>query len=124
VLKVGHHGSKYASSEDFLRQGKFKAAVISCGTDNRYGHPSQEVLDRLRAANVKIYRTDLQGEITIKTRGREDYQITTERQADTAALSTGRKAQKDDSAKSGFIQYGDFGPAPKASPQPKTANSR
>lgn len=124
VLKVGHHGSKYASSEDFLRQGKFKAAVISCGTDNRYGHPSQEVLDRLKAANVTIYRTDLQGEITIKTRGKEDYQITTEREAASDAVATGRKAQKDDSAKSGFIQYGDFGPAPKASPRAKAANSR
>jgi len=123
VLKVGHHGSKYASSEDFLRQGKFKAAVISCGADNRYGHPSQEVLDRLRAANVRIYRTDLQGEITIKTRGKEDYQITTEREAPADAIATGRKAQKDDSAKSGFIQYGDFGPAPKASPKAKAANN-
>ena len=126
VLKVGHHGSKYASSEDFLRQAKFKDAVISCGADNRYGHPSQEVLDRLRAAGVKVYRTDLQGEITIKTRGTEGYQITTERQAAADEISTGRKAQKDDSTKSGFIQYGDFGPAPKPSPSPKSkaANSR
>ncbi|MGI9106721.1 MAG: ComEC/Rec2 family competence protein [Pyrinomonadaceae bacterium] len=115
VLKVGHHGSKYASSADFLRQGKFKDALISCGTDNRYGHPSQEVLDRLKALNIKVYRTDLLGEITIKTRGREDYQITAEREAAPADLLTGRKAQKDDSAKSGFIQYGDFGPAPKQS---------
>ncbi|HEV2800942.1 MAG TPA: ComEC/Rec2 family competence protein [Pyrinomonadaceae bacterium] len=124
VLKVGHHGSKYATSEDFLRQAKFRDAIISCGADNRYGHPSQEVLDRLRAANVKIYRTDLQGDITIKTRGQEDYQITTARQAAADEIATGRKAQKDDSAKSGFIQYGDFGPAPKASPKTKAANSR
>ncbi len=82
------------------------------------------MLDRLKEANVRIYRTDLQGEITIKTRGKEDYQITTEREADIAAILTGRKAQKDDSAKSGFIQYGDFGPAPKASPKAKAANSR
>jgi competence protein ComEC len=124
VLKVGHHGSKYASSEDFLRAAKFKDAVISCGTDNRYGHPSQEVLDRLKAANVRIYRTDLQGEITIKTRGKEDdYRVTTEREAPADAVATGRKAQKDDSAKSGFIQYGDFGPAPKSSPKSKAANS-
>ncbi|HLL16804.1 MAG TPA: ComEC/Rec2 family competence protein [Pyrinomonadaceae bacterium] len=124
VLKVGHHGSKYASSQDFLRQARFKDAVISCGADNRYGHPSQEVLDRLRESGVRIYRTDLQGEITIKTRGAEDYQITTERQAAPDEISTGRKAQKDDSAKSGFIQYGDFGPAQKPSPKAKSANSR
>ncbi|MCA1566888.1 MAG: MBL fold metallo-hydrolase [Acidobacteria bacterium] len=125
VLKVGHHGSKYATSADFLRQAKFKDAIISCGADNRYGHPSQEVLDRLRAAGVKVYRTDLQGEITIKTRGTEGYQITPERQAATDEIYLGRKAQKDDSAKSGFIQYGDFGPAPKPSPnKSKAANSR
>jgi beta-lactamase superfamily II metal-dependent hydrolase len=123
VLKVGHHGSKYASSEDFLRAAKFKDAVISCGADNRYGHPSQEALDRFKEFGIKIYRTDLQGEITIKTRGKEDYQITTEREAAADAIATGRKAQKDDSAKSGFIQYGDFGPAPKASPKAKAANS-
>jgi beta-lactamase superfamily II metal-dependent hydrolase len=124
VLKVGHHGSKYASSTEFLRAAKFKDAIISCGADNRYGHPSQEVLDRLKAANVRVYRTDLQGEITIKTRGKEVYEIKTERQAAADEISTGRKAQKDDSAKSGFIQYGDFGPAPKASPKSKSANSR
>jgi beta-lactamase superfamily II metal-dependent hydrolase len=123
VLKVGHHGSKYATSTDFLRQAKFRDAIISCGADNRYGHPSQEVLDRLKAANVKVYRTDLQGEITIKTRGKNEYKIETERQAAADEISTGRKAQKDDSAKSGFIQYGDFGPAPKASPASKAANN-
>ncbi|HEV2762817.1 MAG TPA: ComEC/Rec2 family competence protein [Pyrinomonadaceae bacterium] len=111
VLKVGHHGSKYATSEDFLRRGEFKHAIISCGADNRYGHPSQEVLDRLKAAEVRLYRTDLQGDINIKTRGR-DYDIETERQA-TEEMWAGRKPQKDDSARSGFIAYGDFGPAPK-----------
>ncbi|HVG30133.1 MAG TPA: ComEC/Rec2 family competence protein [Pyrinomonadaceae bacterium] len=127
VLKVGHHGSRYATSEDLLRVGKFKTAVISCGADNRYGHPSQDVLDRLKAAGVKLFRTDLQGEITITTRGkRDDEQIKGEREAASQELSAGREPQKDDSARSGFIQYGDFGPAPKKKEQPskKTANSK
>src|SRR5438045_9132235 len=72
VLKVAHHGSKYASSKDFLDRVKPQIAIVSCGAWNRYGHPSQAVLDRLRAANVKLYRTDLQGEITITTRGKEN----------------------------------------------------
>ncbi|MBA2339519.1 MAG: MBL fold metallo-hydrolase [Pyrinomonadaceae bacterium] len=113
ILKVGHHGSRYATSEDFLRRGKFEAAIISDGQDNRYGHPSQEVLDRLRAANIKVYRTDLQGEITVTTRG-QSYEIKPEREA-RGDLFAGRTPQKDDSARSGFVQYGDFGPPPRAS---------
>ncbi len=63
ILKVGHHGSKYATSDNFIKHVKPAIAIISDGEANRYGHPSQEVLDRLRAANIQVYRTDLQGEI-------------------------------------------------------------
>jgi competence protein ComEC len=113
IVKVAHHGSKYATSQDLIDRLKPEVAIISCGEWNRYGHPSQVVLDRLRAANVKLYRTDLQGEITITTRGREnDYVIKTAKEA-TTDLWVGRLAQKDDSTRSGFIAYGDFGPPPK-----------
>jgi competence protein ComEC len=115
ILKVAHHGSKYATSQDFVNRAKPEVAIISCGEWNRYGHPSQAVLDRLRAANVKLYRTDLQGEISITTRGREgDYVIKTGKEA-KSDLWAGRTAQKDDSTRSGFIAYGDFGPPPKVS---------
>jgi competence protein ComEC len=115
ILKVAHHGSKYATSQDFINRAKPEVAIISCGEWNRYGHPSQAVLDRLRAANVKLYRTDLQGEISITTRGREnDYVIKTGKEA-KSDLWAGRIAQKDDSTRSGFIAYGDFGPPPKSS---------
>ena len=113
ILKVSHHGSKYATSQDLVARVKPEVAIISCGAWNRYGHPSQVVLDRLRAANVKLYRTDLQGEITITTKGREnDFVIKTAKEA-TSDLWLGRLAQKDDSTRSGFIAYGDFGPPPK-----------
>jgi competence protein ComEC len=73
VIKISHHGSKYASAVDFLNRVKPEVAIVSCGAWNRYGHPSQAVLDRLKAAlNVKLYRTDLQGEITITTRGKDN----------------------------------------------------
>ncbi len=117
VLKVGHHGSKYASAQDFLDRVKPDVAIISCGEWNRYGHPAQVVLDRLKSVNpnMKLYRTDLQGEITITTRGREnDHVIKTAKEAKTD-LWVGRLAQKDDSTRSGFIAYGDFGPPPKKS---------
>lgn len=116
ILKVGHHGSKYATAQAFVDRVKPEVAIISCGEWNRYGHPSQVVLDRLKNANAKVYRTDLQGEISITTRGREnDYVIKSGKEAATD-IWLGRTAQKDDSTRSGFIAYGDFGPPPKPKP--------
>lgn len=114
VLKVGHHGSKYASAEDFLQRVKPEFAIISCGAWNRYGHPSQAVLDRLRAANtnIKLYRTDLHGEITITTRGATEINVKAAKEPSEDTWA-GRTAQKDDSTRSGFISYGDFGPPPR-----------
>jgi competence protein ComEC len=63
VLKVGHHGSKYSSSEAFLEKVNPVDAVASVGVKNRYGHPAPEVIDRLSADKFKIYRTDQQGDI-------------------------------------------------------------
>jgi len=118
VLKIGHHGSKYASSADFLQRVKPSIAIVSCGAWNRYGHPAQPVLDRLKAANVKLYRTDLHGEVTITTRGgSNDINVKTAKEP-TEDIWAGRTAQKDDSSRSGFIAYGDFGPPPRP-PQPK-----
>ncbi len=115
VLKIAHHGSKYASSGDFLKRVQPEVAIVSCGAWNRYGHPSQAVLDRLRAANpnVKLYRTDLQGEITITTRGKDNEMTIKTAKETTEDMWAGRTAQKDDSSRSGFIAYGDFGPPPK-----------
>ncbi|PYS60389.1 MAG: hypothetical protein DMF76_14090 [Acidobacteria bacterium] len=116
VLKVAHHGSKYATSEEFVKRVKPEAAIISDGAWNRYGHPAQTVLDRLKAANAKVYRTDLQGEITITTKGKLDsahfYEIKPAKETKEDVWA-GREGQKDDSSRSGFITYGDFGPPPK-----------
>lgn len=113
ILKVSHHSSKYATAADFLERVKPAVAIVSCGEWNRYGHPAQVVLDRLKAAGVKLYRTDLQGEITITTRGKEnDYKIATAKEAKRDVWE-GRLPQKDDSTRAGFIAYGDFGPPPK-----------
>ena len=123
VLKIGHHGSKYATSADFLKRVKPEIAIVSCGAWNRYGHPAQAVLDRLKAANVKLYRTDLQGEITITSRGAaNDINVKTAKEP-TEDVWTGRVPQKDDSTRSGFIAYGDFGPPPRP-PQPKKTAER
>jgi len=116
VIKIAHHGSKYATSENFIKRVQPEAAIISDGEWNRYGHPAQSVLDRLKAANAKVYRTDLQGEVTITTRGKGDsgklYEIKTAKET-KEDIWIGREAMKDDSSRSGFIAYGDFGPPPK-----------
>lgn len=66
VLKVGHHGSKTSSAEAFITQINPKAALISVGEKNRFGHPHSEVLERLKKTNTLIFRTDQQGAITYK----------------------------------------------------------
>jgi competence protein ComEC len=117
VLKVAHHGSKYATSENFLKRVRPKAAVISMSEFNRYGHPSQDVLNRLKAAGVtELFRTDLQGEISITTTGKVKdgklYEIKAAKETKTD-LWLGREGEKNDSSSSGFIAYGDYGPPPR-----------
>lgn len=68
VLKVGHHGSKTSTSLAFLQQLEPQIAVISAGRQNRYGHPHEEVLQRLADEQVQIYRTDQHGAITLHIR--------------------------------------------------------
>ncbi len=117
IIKVAHHGSKYATTAEFLKRVQPADAILSLGASNRYGHPAQVVLDRLKAVGIKVARTDLQGEITVTSNG-AGYKIVAEKQIKDVDVYTGREGQKDDSARSGFIAYGDFGPPPK---QPKKA---
>lgn len=70
VLKVAHHGSKYSSALSFLEKISPELAVISVGR-NPYGHPTQELLERLKKAGVKIKRTDLDGDIKIVSNGQK-----------------------------------------------------
>ncbi|GIP35878.1 DNA internalization-related competence protein ComEC/Rec2 [Paenibacillus sp. J2TS4] len=63
VLKVGHHGSKTSTTEEWLHYWQPRHAVISAGVNNRYGHPSPVVVERLENNEVNVLRTDLNGEI-------------------------------------------------------------
>jgi len=71
VLKVGHHGSYTSTVDKFLYYVLPEVAVISCGRNNRFGHPHKSVLRRLQKYGVKIYRTDLMGNIFFKTDGKK-----------------------------------------------------
>ena len=70
VLKVGHHGSDTSTSYPFLREVLPQYAIVSCGKDNAYGHPHDNLLSRLRDADVVLYRTDMQGTITCTSDGK------------------------------------------------------
>jgi competence protein ComEC len=76
VLKVAHHGSNYATTDEFLQAVKPAVAIISCGQDNDYGHPAPNTLARLKNAQIKVHRTDLEGEIRVISDG-QNYQVQT-----------------------------------------------
>ena len=71
ILKVAHHGSKTSSITEFIEKIKPKYAIIGVGEDNKFGHPSDNTIQNLEKANIRIYRTDKMGEIEIRTNGKE-----------------------------------------------------
>lgn len=71
ILKVGHHGSKTSTSEEFLAAVSPEVAIISAGRKNRYGHPHQDVLDRLKEFGIEVMRTDRDGDIRLASNGLE-----------------------------------------------------
>lgn len=73
VLKIGHHGSDTSTSDEFLAAVNPVYAVISCGIDNSYGHPSESVLDRLSKNDTKVFRTDILGTVIIASDGEKIY---------------------------------------------------
>lgn len=78
VLKFGHHGSSTSSTDEFLKSVSPEYGIISCGVDNKYGHPHRETLDKISKYNIKAYRTDKQGQITLTSNGK-DISIKTEK---------------------------------------------
>ena len=69
ILKVGHHGSRTSTTSAFLAAVTPDVAVISCGAENKYGHPHTETMNKLSGAGVETYRTDRHGDVVILTDG-------------------------------------------------------
>ena len=69
ILKVGHHGSATSTSSAFLSKAQPKISVIEVGAGNSYGHPTSATLGRLAQVGSAVYRTDLNGDVTVTTDG-------------------------------------------------------
>lgn len=75
ILKVAHHGSKTSTTENFLELINPKNCLIGVGKNNLFGHPSNEIVERLEKLDVKVYRTDINGEISIIVNNKGKYII-------------------------------------------------
>lgn len=81
ILKVAHHGSKNSSSLEFLEAVKPRVSVISCGANNRFGHPHQKTLEALQQVESYVCRTDTQGMISVEYASNEAVLVRCRRQA-------------------------------------------
>jgi competence protein ComEC len=77
ILKAPHHGSNTGVSKKFFFNESIKSAVISCGENNRYGHPGEEFLELFEVVNIPYLRTDKKGTITFMYKGKKDFYIKT-----------------------------------------------
>jgi DNA uptake protein ComE-like DNA-binding protein len=83
ILRLGHHGSSTSSTTSFLETVSPEVAVYSAGTNNSYGHPHEEIVDRVKNMEIEPYGTDTHGNIILKTDGKT-YDITTKKTGNMA----------------------------------------
>ena len=93
VLKVGHHGADNSSSYSFLREVMPEYAIISVGKDNSFNHPAENTLSRLRDVGAKVYRTDMQGDITVFSDG-QNITVTTKKNGEIQTNPTENDKEK------------------------------
>lgn len=124
VLKVGHHGSETSTSYVWLREIMPEYAVISVGKGNSYGHPTEAVLSRLRDADVKTYRTDMQGDVICTSDGKT-VSFSVDRNADVDTLAEAGAGGKGDPGQTGNGggEKPNEGSAPSSQPQPSAPPS-
>lgn len=95
VLKVGHHGSATSSSADFLKQVKPTDAIISCGKNNSYGHPTKDALTRIENVGASIYRTDELGTILLTSNGTTYHIESVKTSIDGNSTTNGSSSEKE-----------------------------
>lgn len=78
ILHLGHHGSNTSSTGNFLEAVNAETAIYSAGVDNSYGHPDEEIIERVKARNMTVYGTDQMGTIVLETDG-NTYHVMTEK---------------------------------------------
>lgn len=120
LLKIGHHGSKTSTSEAFLNKLNAKNAVILVGKDNKYGHPSSNVMSRLESKAIEVHRTDECGNIVYKSTGDG---VTTDctskgsylagENKDESATSSGSNSQSSSSSSNGSVTTNEPAPTEK-----------
>lgn len=122
VLKVGHHGSDTSTTYPFLREIMPTYAIISVGTGNSYGHPTDDTLSRLRDADVTVYRTDLQGDIFVTSDGKT-VTTTTDKAATDDALMIPSSSTTTDNNDSKPSQEPTSEPTADTTPEPSTPST-
>ncbi|KAJ50284.1 competence protein ComEC [Clostridium tetanomorphum] len=70
VLKLGHHGSSTSTTDSFLEKTSPKIAIVSCGKNNKFGHPNKKTISKIKKKNIKLYRTDIDGNIVFTCDGK------------------------------------------------------
>lgn len=76
VIKIGHHGSSTSTSDKFIQSVSPQYAIISCGANNKYGHPHEQTINKLSTLGIKILRTDINGRIEFTSDGDTIYNMT------------------------------------------------
>lgn len=97
VIMIGNHGSSTASGKSFIKAVAPKYAVISCGANNSEGYPHQETLKTLEQNETKVFRTDLNGTITLKSDGMNELKLTPEKQVNKETASSIESSATDES---------------------------
>lgn len=123
VLKVAHHGSATATTNQLLDILQPKVAVISVGADNNYGHPSPATIGRLENHGATVYRTDLDGSVEITTDG-HDLVVSAEKQRQPAAPAKAAEMWVDhqyNRTRVRSVQARSRGPVARPAPEPEAA---